>query len=122
MYLFVYKAYYKSNLTAANAVITIIKIRKGFSFIFFTMIAPKKAPKAIAGSILKSSAKDFKVMLCQNKICKGSLVIFIKKKNQAVVPRKLFFLKPMASKYTLNIGPAAFPIMEVKPATTPMKE
>ena len=95
--------------------------RNGFSFSLLIIIAPSNAPIVIAGIILPARSVVFKVILCQKKICSGSLDKFIMKKNQAAVPIKLFFLKPIVSKYILNIGPAALPIMEVNPLATPAK-
>lgn len=99
-----------NNLIAAIAVTAKIILRNSFSLSFLIIKTPSTAPIAMAGTMLNVRKIVLMGILCQNKICSGNLNKFIMKKNQAVVPIKSFFLNPVASRYTLNIGPAAFPI------------
>jgi len=104
---------------AAIIVTIMISHLKIFSLIFFIKATPIKAPNRINGIITAVYFNVESEMVPQIKICKGTLIKFTKKKNQAAVPKNRCRIKDKDNKYTLITGPAAFPTMEENPAMIP---
>lgn len=86
---------YRNNRIAAIAIIAIITYLKNLSFNILTILVPASNPAAIIGSIIKAVKAIFKVRFFQTKTCKGTLARLRIRKNQADVPIKPFFLKPL---------------------------
>ena len=78
---------------ADNTVMTITNHLYAFSGIRFTRTMPIHAPRAMAGNTNKSMVSVFKLMFFQTSACNGNLDRLMIKKNQAVVPIKLFLFR-----------------------------
>ena len=64
----------------------------------FTIFIPTNAPTIIRGSINKLNLKVSQVIVFQIVMWKGTLKTLTRKKNQADVPMKLFFGRPILKK------------------------
>ena len=83
------------------------------------IIIPNHAPMPMMGSIARFSENVSHDILSHTKIWRGTFSRFTTRKNHAFIPIYSILSFRIESKYTDSTGPAALPIIVVKPPSKP---